>query len=52
MPTARRLVRGVRGGRTLAISAEHQAKLCLTNEHRQCDRYPAAQSRAEPKKEH
>jgi hypothetical protein len=41
MPTPRRLVRGVRGGgRTLPISDQHQAKLCLTSAHPQCDRYP------------
>ena len=34
MPASRRLVRGVRGrGRTLPISDEHQAALCLTNQH-------------------
>ena len=42
--TPNRLVRGVRGrARTLPISDEHQATLCLTNQHRACDRYPADQ---------
>ena len=40
IPSPLRLVRG--GRRTLPISAEHQAMLCLTTEHRQCDRYPKA----------
>ena len=49
MPSPRRLVQGVRGrGRTLPISAEHQATLCLTTEHRQCDRFPAAHLPAAP----
>jgi hypothetical protein len=41
MPTPRRIMRGVRGGgRTLPISDQHQATLCLTSAHPQCDRYP------------
>ncbi len=49
----RRLLRGVRGGgRTLPISADHQARLCLTAEHRRCDRYPAAPATPEPSQAH
>ena len=37
----RRLVGGVRGrGRVLPITPGHQASMCLTAAHQQCDRYP------------
>jgi hypothetical protein len=49
LPSPRRLVRG---GRTAPISAEHQASLCLTAEHPQCERYPATQRTAGSNKRH
>ena len=36
----RRLGRG--GGRSVAISPDHQSSLCLTTNHQQCERYPKA----------
>jgi len=50
LPSPRRFVRG--GGRTAPISPEHQATLCLTAEHRQCDRYPATERTAASNKSH
>jgi len=39
---AGRLRRGGRGGRSASISPAHQASLCLTANHQQCERYPKA----------
>jgi len=53
VPTPRGIVRSVRGhGRTVPISAEHQANVCLTTEHPKCDRFPAALLRADPNQTH
>ena len=42
-PSRRRLVRGgANGGRSVAISTDHQVSLCLTAMHQQCERYPNA----------